>query len=65
MLCRVFGLAWQAWTKTYKTRRQFTPHTGGGYHSVRFLRAHWIELLFAVICCAYLVALAMMLMDAA
>jgi hypothetical protein len=33
MLCRVFSLNWQQWRGRYKTRRQFTPRGGGGYHS--------------------------------
>lgn len=33
MLCRVFTDNWRAWCDEHKTRRQFTPRAGGGYHS--------------------------------
>jgi len=34
MLCKVFEQQWQAWSKHYKTRQQFTPRSGGsGYRS--------------------------------
>ena len=33
MLCAVFSTHWQRWRGLYKTRQQFTPRPGGGYHS--------------------------------
>jgi len=33
-LCRVFADCWPAWSTTFRTARQRTPHlNGGGYHS--------------------------------
>lgn len=33
MLCKVFQLNWMEWSRKYKTARQFTPRSDGGYHS--------------------------------
>ena len=33
MLCQVFETRWQDWRSQYKTSRQHTPHTNGGWHS--------------------------------
>ena len=33
MLCRVFIKKWQSWRSVYKTKQQFTPRFGDGYHS--------------------------------
>jgi len=47
MLCKVFGRHWKRWTSEYKTRRQFTPRDGGGYHSECVFvprRALWSEI---------------------
>jgi hypothetical protein len=33
MLCKVFSSRWGLWRTEYKTRQQFTPRSGGGYHS--------------------------------
>jgi len=33
MLCNVFSARWQEWRSQYKTAKQFTPRSSGGYHS--------------------------------
>lgn len=33
MLCAVFSEHWNDWKQQFKTRQQFTPRSGGGYHS--------------------------------
>lgn len=33
MLCLAFSNNWQEWRERFKTRKQFTPRPGGGYHS--------------------------------
>jgi hypothetical protein len=33
MLCKVFDSNWEQWKAQHKTKQQFTPMSGGGYHS--------------------------------
>jgi len=48
MLCHVFINKWQDWSKKYKTRKQFTPSSDGGYHSECIFvnrQELWLEIL--------------------